>query len=286
MTRASLYKAAAVLLFFVILAYLTSATPDGGVLSSIGQMIIGVFRFIQWSIAMLIGVALSIAVLIAIFLFAVSLSNKAAAASMYQTVKVAVIDSLRSLFSRYSTASTSAETVQPEEIPAQNELELPLQQSQASEPSPPDTISTQIADDIQKVIESQQELSSQLSDLTGKLQALEERSADFMTAGHLETVTSELAATGQTLGALQADAAALKEKVSHTLQQINTITPEKILGDIPERLQHLEAKEDTPQFDPAPVISSIEALETAVEELKKQKTPAKARAAAKAKKKA
>ncbi|QQG65185.1 hypothetical protein [Desulfobulbus oligotrophicus] len=277
-TRASLYKAAAVLLFFVILAYLVSSTPDGGVFSSIGQMIIGVFRFIQWSIAMIIGVTLSIAVLIAIFLFAVSLTNKAAAASMYQAIRVAVIDLSQSFISRYRPTVATAETVRPEEIPTRDIPAAPVQQSPVHESSSSDTLSAQIAGDIQKMAESQQALSSQLSNLTSKLQVLEERSSDFLTAGHLETVTAELATTGKNLGALQADATVLEQKISQTLQQVTTITPEKILGNIPERLQHLETKEDAPAFDPAPLVASIEALEAAVGDLKKQKTsPAKAR---------
>jgi hypothetical protein len=83
MMRAPLIKAGVVLLIFVLLAYLTSASPEGGVLNSVGLIIIGAFRLVQWALAMAIGLAVCIAFLIGIFLFAVSLVNKETAASMY-----------------------------------------------------------------------------------------------------------------------------------------------------------------------------------------------------------
>ena len=54
--RTPLIKAGVVLLVFVLLAYLTSASPEGGVLDSVGLIIIGAFRLVQWAIAMIIGV--------------------------------------------------------------------------------------------------------------------------------------------------------------------------------------------------------------------------------------
>ena len=95
MMRAPLIKSGLVLLLFVLLAYLTSASPDGGVLGSLGLIIIGIVRFIQWSIAMVIGLAVSIAFLIGVFLFAVSLVNKETAADMYQATKIRVAEMLQ-----------------------------------------------------------------------------------------------------------------------------------------------------------------------------------------------
>ncbi|MGE4559571.1 MAG: hypothetical protein AB7E77_05190, partial [Desulfobulbus sp.] len=61
MMRAPLIKSAVVLLIFILLAYLTSASPEGGVLNSLGLIIIGAFRFVQWAFAMVIGLAVCIA---------------------------------------------------------------------------------------------------------------------------------------------------------------------------------------------------------------------------------
>lgn len=262
MMRAPLYKAGAVLLFFVILAYLTSASPDGGVLNSIGQIIIGAFRFVQWSIAMVIGLTFSIAVLIGIFLFAVSLVNKASAAAMYQTLKASVMNLCQPLFSRYCSAAPGV-TAPCAAAPA----------PEACAPEQPkEDLSIKIADEIQKVAESQKALNDQFSALSGKIQSLEEKSADFVAASQLEAINAELASSGKALGTVQENMSALEGKVNQTLQQVNAITPEKILGDIPARLQKLEASGDEPGFDPTPLATSIETLQQEVEALKKKGT--------------
>lgn len=262
MMRAPLYKAGAVLLFFVILAYLTSASPDGGVLNSVGQIIIGAFRFIQWSIAMAIGLAFSIAVLIGIFLFAVSLVNKATAAAMYQTLKATIMDLCQPVLSRYC-ASAPAVSASCAAAPAP---------SACAQEQPKEDLSAKIADELQKVADSQKALNDQFSALSGKIQSLEEKSTDFVAAGQLEAINTELAASGKALGTVQENMSALEGKINQTLQQVNAITPEKILGDIPARLQKLEASGDEPGFDPAPLTTSIEALQQEVEALKKKGT--------------
>jgi len=260
MMRAPLYKAGAVLLFFVILAYLTSASPDGGVLNSIGQIIIGAFRFVQWSIAMVIGLTFSIAVLIGIFLFAVSLVNKASAAAMYQTLKASVMNLCQPVFSRYCSKAPGV-TAPCAAAPAP---------AACAPEQPKEDLSVKIADEIQKVADSQKALNDQFSALSGKIQSLEEKSADFVAASQLEAINAELASSGKALGTVQENMSALEGKVNQTLQQVNAITPEKILGDIPARLQKLEVKGDEPGFNPAPQAASIETLQQEVEALKKK----------------
>ena len=260
MMRAPLYKAGAVLLFFVILAYLTSASPDGGVLNSIGQIIIGAFRFVQWSIAMVIGLTFSIAVLIGIFLFAVFLVNKASAAAMYQALKASVMNLCQPVFSRYCSKAPGV-TAPCAAAPAP---------AACAPEQPKEDLSAKIADEIQKVADSQKALNDQFSALSGKIQSLEEKSADFVAASQLEAINAELASSGKALGTVQENMSALEGKVNQTLQQVNAITPEKILGDIPARLQKLEVKGDEPGFDPAPLATSIETLQQEVEALKKK----------------
>ena len=96
--RTPLIKAGVVLLVFVLLAYLTSASPEGGVLDSVGLIIIGAFRLVQWAIAMIIGVGVCIAFLIGVFLFAVSLYDREAASVLYGKTKMAVADLLAPVF--------------------------------------------------------------------------------------------------------------------------------------------------------------------------------------------
>ncbi|MCL2789453.1 MAG: hypothetical protein FWD79_02295 [Desulfobulbus sp.] len=280
MMRTPLLKAGLVLLVLVLLASLTSASPDGSVLNSIGQIIIGAFRLVQWAIAMAISLTVCIAVLIAIFLFAVLLVNREAAASMYRTVKETVRTVCGPICSRFGAASGRCRE-EDASCPAP-----PLQTAVAAAPDPhfQEELHAMAVDAVRKVSESQQALSDQFSALAGKMQVLEEKSADFAAANQLDAITSELAASGKTLATIQEQVAALEGKIDGTVQQLQGITPESMLGDIPARLQQLERpKDEQPPFDPAPLAASIENLQVEVEELKKRKN---ANGPTKAKKKA
>ena len=276
MMRAPLFKAGGVLLVLVLLAYLTSVSPDGGVFSSAGLIIIGVLRLIQWAIAMVIGLAVSIAVLIAIFLFAVFLVNKEAAATMYHATKEAVRALCQPVCSRFGVCGQNKKTSSCATAP-------PAQDAAVPDHHHTEELQAIVAAEVRKVTESQQALADQLAALAGQMQTLEANSADCASASQLQAIASELAASGQTLATVQAQVAALEGKINGTAQQLQGITPEKMLGDIPARLQKLEQpKDEQPPFDPAPLAASIENLQMEMEELKKRKSPA---APVKAKKK-
>ena len=66
--------------------------------------------------------------------------------------------------------------------------------------------------------------------------------------------------------------ATLEGKINDTVQQLQAITPEKMLGEIPARLEKLEQGGDEKGFDPAPLTASIESLQKEMEELKKKNT--------------
>ncbi|MCL1979968.1 MAG: hypothetical protein FWG62_02695 [Proteobacteria bacterium] len=277
--RAPLLKAGAVLLVFVLLVSLTSASPDASGLNPFLQIIIGAFRLVQWAIAMAIGLSFCIAFLIGIFLFAVFLVNRETAASMYQAVKKNVCALCQPICARFATAGLCRDTpsccgVAP----------APVTEAAAPDTSFKEELRGIVADEVRRVSESQQALSDQFAALTGKIQAMEEKSGDFASADQLGAIASELATSGKTLAAVQAQVTTLEGKISETGQQLQGITPEKMLGDIPARLQKLEQpKAEQPAFDPAPLTASIENLQMEIEELKKKKGPA---APAKTKKKA
>ena len=269
--RAPLLKAGIVLLVFVLLAYLTSASPEAGLFSAIGQIIIGAFRLVQWAIAMVIGLAFCIAFLIGIFLFAVSLVNRETAASMYQAVTKSVCALCQPICARFSSRFG-----QCKETSASCSASPSLGTAAAVAPdtSFKEELQSIVAGEVRKVAESQQVLNDQFAALAGKIQAMEDKSADFASAGQLGAIASELTASGKTLETVQAQVATLEDKIGETVQQLQTTTPEKMLGDIPARLQKLEQpKEEQPAFfDPAPLITSIENLQMEIEELKKKKS--------------
>lgn len=74
-TRNSLLYAGAVLLFFLLLTHLTLSRPDGGVFSSIGLLIVGIFQLLFFVIGLAIGIAVCLAAFFLIFIAAAYLTN-------------------------------------------------------------------------------------------------------------------------------------------------------------------------------------------------------------------
>lgn len=272
MMRTPLIKSAVVLLFFVLLAYLTSASPEGSVLNSVGLIIIGAFRFVQWLIAMAIGLAVCIAFLIGIFLFAVYLVNKKSAATMYAGVKRSVATLCAPLFSRLGSFSCKESSCTQPVTPAQ-----PVQATVDTEELKGE-LQTIIIDEVKKVADNQQALHAQFAALNAQMQAMEEKSSSFAAVGQLETIAGEIAASGKVLGAVQSSVATLEGQLTNTVQQLQAMTPEAILGDIPARLQSLEQQGDEKGFDPQPLTESLQTLQKEMEELKKKNTGGATRA--------
>ena len=262
--RAPLIKAGVVLLVFALLAYLTSASPDGGVLDSLGLIIIGAFRLVQWAIAMTIGVAVCIAFLIGIFLFAVSLYDRQAASVLAAKTREAVSELLAPVF-----ALVDSLRKQPRPTPAVS-TPAPAAQPLVQQPAAPavdatklqDELQTLIAGEIRKVADSQQSLSDQVA-----------------------AIADQIAASGQRLDAVQASVASLEGRIDDTARSLQDLTPAKLLGDLPGRLEKLEQRPETPAFDPQPLTESIQTLQHEVEELRK-KGAGKPQAAGKSRKKA
>ena len=274
MMRTPLLKSAVVLLFLVILVYLTSASPEGSVLNSVGQIIIGAFRLVQWAIAMAIGLTVSIAFLFGVFLFAVFLVNRESAATMYQSLKGSIATLLQPVFSRIGAFQCRQAAPAPQ--PAV-QTPQPVVQAPPTPAEPREDLKAIIAGEVKKVTETQQTLSDQFAALSGKIDAMEAKSNELAAAStaRLETITAELAASGKALTAVQENVSKLEDKLNDTTRQGQAITPDKLLGDLPSRLDKLEQSASEPGFDPAPLTASLEQLHKDMEELKKKPTPSK-----------
>lgn len=260
MMRTPLIKSAVVLFVFVLLAYLTSVSSEGSVLNSVGTIIIGAFRLVQWALAMAIGLAVCIVFLVGIFLFAVSLVNKETAATMYEGLKGSVLALCAPVCSCLGSFKC-----------AESQCSPPVQVAAGSEQLK-DELQVIIAGEVKKVTDNQQALQDQFVSLNAKIQIIEEKSSGFAATGQLEAVVSEIANTTKALGTVQNSVATLEGKISDTVQQLQAITPEKLLGDIPARLASLEQKGDVKAFDPQPLTESLQVLQKEFEELKKKNT--------------
>lgn len=260
MMRAPLIKSAAVLLVFVLLAYFTSASPEGSVFNSVGMIIIGAFHLVQWALAMAIGLIVCIAFLIGIFLFAVSLVNKDTSASMYEGVKHSVTILCNPIFSYLSSFKCK-------EPHCASQPRVDADSGQLK-----DELQTIITCEVRKVTDNQQALNDQFTALNAKIRELEEKSSGFAAAGQLDIIANEIASSGKILGTVQETVTTLEGKLGDTAHQLQAITPENILGDIPNRLEKLEQKSEDKGFDPQPLTESLQSLQKEVEEIKKKNT--------------
>jgi predicted nucleic acid-binding Zn-ribbon protein len=148
-----------------------------------------------------------------------------------------------------------------------------------------DELQTLIAGEIRKVADSQQSLSDQFAALNAKIDVIEEKTAGFAAADQVSAIADQIAASGQRLDAVQASVASLEGRIDDTARSLQDLTPDKLLGDLPGRLEKLEQRGETPPFDPQPLTESIQTLQHEVEELRK-KGAGKPQAAGKSRKKA
>jgi hypothetical protein len=186
--------------------------------------------------------------------------NKETAASMYAGVKQSVAVLLAPVFSCLGSYKCKEAQCAP-----------PVQAVTGGNEQLKDDLQAIIADEVKKVTENQQVLSEQFIALNAQMQAMEEKSSGFAVAGQLDAIAGEIAASGKILGTVQATVATLESKLGDTVQQLQALTPEKILGDIPARLDKLE--QPVTGFDPQPLTESIQSLQKELEEIKKKNTP-------------
>ncbi|MBM9538380.1 hypothetical protein [Desulfobulbus alkaliphilus] len=267
--RTPLIISAAVLLVFSLLAYFTSATPEGGFFSSVGLIIIGIFRFIQWTIAMIIGLTISIAVLIGVFLLCVAIANRQKAAEMYQNIKRSVMDllapalcSLAALRGKEAPCA-AAEPVEKLVPATGQEVSADIPPATASEAEPvAATVASPVdlAEEIKTIAEVQQQLTQQINTLNAQLTAMEEKSTTFATAGQVDAITGEITASNKSLGAVQESVTTIEGRISETVQKMQALSTDKLLGDLPARLQKLE-QDQVPEFDPKPLNDALAALQ-------------------------
>jgi predicted nucleic acid-binding Zn-ribbon protein len=274
--RTPLIISAAVLLVFALLVYFTSATPGVGVFGSVGLIIIGIFRFIQWTVAMIIGLTFSIAVLFGVFLLCVAIASRQKAAEMYQNIKRSVVELLEPAFCYLATLrgkKAPDAVTEPSRIPApaaghEDTAEIPPaaapDDERVDEPVVAAVISAaDLAEEIKTIAEVQQKLTEQITTLNAQVTAMEEKSTSFATAGQVDSIAGEITASNKSLGAVQESMTTMEGKISETVHKVQTLSAEKLLGDLPARLKKIE-QDQGPAFDPTPLNEALAALQTKI----------------------
>ncbi|MGI6656495.1 MAG: hypothetical protein ACOX5Z_06670 [Desulfobulbus sp.] len=262
-TRIPLIQAGAILLVFVLLAYLTGTSAEGSVFKSLGILIVGCFQLIWFLIGMSISIVLCLAFLIGIFFLAAWLADRTSVIPLYASLRQSLQEQKESLSFLSCLPCCSRSVAASDEAPVAGAVDPEAEKKEA--------LRKLLTDELAKITRQQQEQinqqaaqqSAQLAALQDKLHALEAKGAEFAAAAQLDSVNDELASFRKALADVQTQAANLSGKVQDTVQQIGAMTPEKMLGDLPERIGKLE--EQGADFAPAALTESVAALQQEVE---------------------
>jgi hypothetical protein len=253
--RAPLINSAIVLIILSLLVYLTSTSPEGSVWASIATIVVSTVKAVQWAIALAIGLVVSLAVLFGIFFGAVAMVNPASASRMYEGLRQTLLLWFGPVINLFKSNR-------------QEKMSAALAEFGTS-------LKSEIAADIQGVqanlAKAQTEMESRLTTLSSRITALEETVSSLAPGEQVEALAEELTRTSEAVTAIQGTVDGLKTTVDQAAQQAGEISPEKILGDLPARIETLEQQE-MPEV-PAPVditpleqtVASLQAELTAVQ---------------------
>lgn len=224
--RTPLLNTAAVFAFFIGLLAVSLAHPEATLFESVGLLIQVVFRAIQLLIGLVLAAAFCLAVLIGIFLGAVTLSSRESAARMYGEL-------------RQTLAAWFAPTL---ELIGKKKIEEPVNFEPVREEMRQELQANIEA--IQGHIHATRELlAGKIELLSSRIDVLEELTARMADSSQVEALRNEVRGAMTTLAGIEGAVGGMKACVEQTAQQILQISPEKMLGDLPERLQLLEQRE-------------------------------------------
>lgn len=225
--QAPLIKSAIVLVIFSLLFYFTSTSPEGSVWGSIGSIFIFAFRTIQWALALAIGLIVSLAVLIGIFFGAVAMFNPASASRMYEGLR-------QTLLTWFAPVITLFKSDREEKLAA------------AFDTFGQD-LKKEFASDIQAaqvgLKKNQDELETRLSGLSSRLATFEEVTTGLAAAEQVETIAGQVNDVVASTAAIKKTVDALKTSVEQTAKQLQDLSGDTILGDLPARIEVLEQQE-------------------------------------------
>ncbi|WP_456386806.1 hypothetical protein [Desulfolithobacter sp.] len=226
--RAPLIKAGVVLGIFALLAYFTSTSAEGSVWSSLGNIIVFLFRAVQLAVGLALSLFICLAVLIGIFLGAVALVNRDGARRMYEALVETVARWLEPCIRR----------LRPDRAA---ELEARLGtfgQELKTE------LSSGLNRTAQELRKAQVALENSLQSLVSRLRDMEENAEQKADAGQVEELAATVSGSEETLARLDQTIARLETEMKKVMDQVQALSPDALLGDLSSRLEALESRED------------------------------------------
>jgi len=250
--RTPLVKSALLLGGVSLVVYFTLTSPGGTVWSSFGAIFCLVIRTLQLLIALTLGFLVCIAVLIGIFLGATAMSDSASASRMYEALRQKILNGLTPLAGLFKSCH------QEKSQAGLSELEGNLKTD----------YNQLVSSTRQELTAVQDNLAGKVQTLHGKLQAVEDAAGGKASVEQLEEVAAEISTLTETLSTTEGNVKALQDKVEQAVKQAAEVDVDKVLGDLPARLETLEQQEAPAPVDIKPVEDTIAALKAEVDSLK------------------
>jgi hypothetical protein len=246
---APVIKAVLILLLLLVLLALKMQDPEITLIDSLGLMVLTAFKAIQWAAALLLSIVVSLAFLIAVFLGAVALFNPETASTMYQKIRNNLDSWLLSAKKMLVPTSANTEEVQEVLDPAHQELKQNLDAGLRM---------------IQEQVHTTRDiLAGKIEQLSTRIDDLEEVTAKMPDSRLMDELSKEVRGAMTSLAAIQDAIDTMKTCVEQTAHQILEVSPEKILGDLPKRVQAMEEQ----QAEKTSAVVDISPLEREIAEM-------------------
>jgi predicted nucleic acid-binding Zn-ribbon protein len=237
-----------------LVIYFTLTSPGGTVWSSFGAIICLALSTLQWLIGLSLGILICIVVLIGIFLGAAAMSDSAGASRMYESLRGTIISWSVPLAGLFKSDH-------------EEKLQAGL-----------DEFSGQLKTDYNKLVAAAKreltvvhgELAGKVQTLHGKLRTVEETADGKVSKEQLEEVAAGITTLNETLSVNDAAVKALQGKVDEAVKLAGNVEvdTEKVLGDVPARIEALEQQEVPAPVDVKPLEKTIAGLQAEVGSLK------------------
>ena len=246
---------------FSLLMYLIAGSPEASLWSALGTIFIGIFRTIQWVLAMTLALVVCLAFLFAIFFGAVALFDREAAANMFQGLQESLPGWVPSLPEGCCSSCTS---------PAQSSLEAAETVAQEQY----ETLHGEINGVQEHLHTTRDILSNTIDQLTARIEKLEDMTADMGSQQQLNDVSDKVQDAVDSLDGIQDAVSAMQNSIDQTASQVQDISPETVLGDLPQRIQTLEEQqknEEPPEpVDISPLQNDIKAMQKELNQVKER----------------
>ncbi|RWX51627.1 hypothetical protein VU01_11053 [Candidatus Electrothrix marina] len=250
------------------LIYLIAGNPEATVWSSFGLIIMGIFRTIQWIIAMTLALLVCLAFLFAVFFGAVALFDRNTSAKMFHNLKAFLLSGLLPFTGQCCCSNISSVQSSCEETTTEVKTEAPAAEQER------EAMNAEITGIREHLHTTHQVLIDKIDQITSRIDSLEAMTADMAGKKQLDDMSHEVQDAVDSLAGIQSAVSAMQSCVDQTESKLQEISPDKILGDLPQRVQILEeqqsAAEPPEPVDITPLQSDINAMQSELTQVKEK----------------